>query len=208
MEATDLPASKEWTTIARWLIIGTLGYNIVEAVVALWSGWAAHSNALVGFGLDSVIESAAAGVMLWRLSVEARGASPDAIERAEARVRKFVGATFFGLVAYVGVKSVLTLIRQEAPSESWVGIGLAIASLIIMPVIALYKMKAADRIGSRALRSEARETLACSYLSLTLLLGLSLHAFSESLWWADPGAALLMVPWLIREGFEGFETES
>jgi len=130
------------------------------------------------------------------------------VKRAESRVHTFVGLTFFALAVYITIKSIFTLVRQDAPSESWVGIGLAIASLIIMPIIAFFKMKAANQIGSRALHSEAKETLACSYLSFTLLLGLSLHALSESMWWADPAAALLMVPWLVREGLEGFEQES
>lgn len=207
MDATDISGPGDWTKIALRLIIWTLLYNLVEAVVALWSGFAANSDALVGFGLDSVIEILASGVMLWRLRVEASGGAPETIEQAEARVHKFVGFTFFALAVYITVKSILTLVHQEVPSESWVGIGLAIASLIIMPGIAFYKMKAADHIGSRALHSEAKETLACSYLSFTLLLGLSLHAFSASLWWADPAAALFMVPWLIKEGLEGFEDE-
>lgn len=205
MTETGYSVIRDWAKIAYWLVAGTLIYNLLEAVVALWSGFAADSTALVGFGFDSIIESAAAGVLLWRVSMEANGAPPDAVERAEARVHKFVGLTFFLLALYVTGDSLSTLIRRDAPSESMVGIVLAIASLIIMPVIAFYKIKAAKKLGSEALHSEAKETLACSYLSFTLLLGLSANAFSESLWWADPTAALLMVPWLIREGKEGFE---
>ncbi|MFO7850083.1 MAG: cation transporter, partial [Spirochaetia bacterium] len=175
-------------------------------VVALWSGFKADSSALVGFGFDSVIESAAAAVLLWRVSMEAKGAQADEVERAEKRVHRFVGVTFFVLAIYVTVDSLHSLFTAAAPAESLVGIGLAVASLIIMPVISFFKLRAADRLNSPALRSEAKETLACSYLSFALLLGLTLHALSESLWWTDPAAALLMVPWLVHEGKEAFET--
>ncbi len=205
MTDTSYPVPRDWTKIAYWLVAGTLMYNILEAVVALWSGFVADSTALVGFGFDSIIESAAAGVLLWRVSMEAGGAPPEAVERAESRVHKFVGLTFFLLALYVTGDSISTLVRQDLPAESIVGIVLAVVSLIVMPVIAFYKIKTAKELGSEALRSEAKETLACSYLSFTLLLGLSANALSASLWWADPAAALLMVPWLVREGKEGFE---
>ena len=198
---------KDWAKIAYGLVLGTLFYNVVEAVVALWSGFAADSNALVGFGFDSIIESAAAGVLLWRVSVETGGGSEAEIEAAETRVHRFVGITFFLLAAYVTIDAIFTLINQQAPSESVIGIVLAILSLIIMPVLAYFKIKAANKLQSGALRSEAKETLACTYLSFALLLGLSLNALFEHLWWADPAAALLMVPWLIKEGFEGFEED-
>ena len=113
---------------------------------------------------------------------------------------------FFLLALYVSADAVLTLVRQTPPSESTVGIVIAALSLIIMPGLAFYKFRAADHLDSRALKSEAKETLACSYLSFTLLLGLLLNALF-GYWWADPAAALLMVPWLIREGLEGFEEE-
>ncbi len=181
-----------------------MAYNGAEAIVALWAGARARSIALVGFGLDSVIEIAAAAVVFWRVGVEARGANPDEVERAEGKVRRFVGITFFTLAGYVVVQAVRSLWWREAPSESIVGIGLAIVSLLIMPVIAVGKFRAARAMGSRALSAEAKETLACSYLSFCLLLGLAVHAV-VGWWWADPAAALLMVPWLVREGLEGFE---
>jgi divalent metal cation (Fe/Co/Zn/Cd) transporter len=183
-----------------------MGYNIIEAVVALWSGHRAESIALIGFGLDSLIEIAAGGVLLWRMTVQLRGAEEERVERAERRVRRFVGGTFFALAAYVAIESLWTLWTREAPAGSVIGIALAIASLIIMPIIALGKMRTAEAMGSKALRAEAKETLACSYLSFTLLVGLALNALA-GWWWADPVAALLMVPWLIHEGKEGFEEE-
>jgi divalent metal cation (Fe/Co/Zn/Cd) transporter len=195
-----------WIQRGLWLVAGTMAYNAVEAVVALWAGLAAGSIALVGFGLDSVIELAAASVVLWRMAIEARGADVERVERAEGRVRRFVGMTFLALAAYVLVQSAWGLWMADAPEESLVGLALAVLSLIIMPLIALAKFRVADAIGSRALRAEAKETLACSYLSFCLLLGLAANA-TLGWWWADPIAALLMVPWLIREGLEGFEDD-
>jgi divalent metal cation (Fe/Co/Zn/Cd) transporter len=185
-----------------WLVWATLGYNVVEAVIAIWAGTEAGSIALFGFGLDSVIECAAAAVLLWRLRVETKSEDTERIEAAERRVHRFVGMTFLALAAYVVAQAALTLASRSHPEASLVGIGLAAASLAIMPLIALAKMRVAARLHSGALRAEAKETLACAYLSLTLLLGLVLNA-AIGWWWADPVVALLMVPWLVREGLEG-----
>ena len=179
-----------------------MAYNVLEAVLAIGAGIAAASIALVGFGLDSMIELAAAGALLWRLRVEARGASPERVERTERRVGRFIGGTFVALALYVTAQAGWILWRGRAPEESPLGIALAVASLVIMPAIAWAKLRAADRLGSAALRAEAKETLACSYLSLTLLVGLAANAVA-GWWWADPVAALLMVPWLVAEGREG-----
>jgi divalent metal cation (Fe/Co/Zn/Cd) transporter len=198
---------RDWARIGLWLVGATLAYNVIEAVIALWFGAEAGSIALVGFGLDSGIEVAAAAVMLWRLWLETRGADPHTLERAERRVHRFVGFTFLALAGYVIVQAIATLWQQEAPQESWVGIALAGASLVIMPLVSLGKLRAAREIGSAALRAEAKETLACSYLSFALLLGLVANAVA-GWWWADPVAALAMVPWLVREGLEGIRGES
>ncbi|MGM0574750.1 MAG: cation transporter [Myxococcota bacterium] len=195
-----------WARIGLTLVIATLAWNVVEAGVALWSGIRADSSALVGFGLDSVIESVAAVVLLWRLSVEARGGDAEAVERAEGLVHKVVGVTFLVLATYVAGEAVWTLWEQKPPEESLVGIVLAAASLVVMPLVAWGKIRAAREIGSAALRAEAKETLACSYLSFALLLGLALNA-AAGWWWADPAAALVMVPWLVHEGREGLEGE-
>jgi divalent metal cation (Fe/Co/Zn/Cd) transporter len=190
--------------IALVLVLVTLAYNLVEAGLSLWAGLSARSVVLVGFGLDSVIECAAAGVLLWRLRLESRGVDERAVELAERRVHRFVGASFFALAAYVVGQAGWTLTGGEAPAESLLGILIAVASLIIMPLVAWGKLRAAREIGSGALRAEAKETLACSYLSFSMLLGLGANAL-WGFWWADPVAALAMVPWLIREGREGFE---
>jgi len=195
-----------WLRLGLVLVAGTMVYNAGEAIVALWAGVAARSVALVGFGFDSVIELAAATVVLWRMTIEARGADTIRVAHAENRVRRFVSVTFFVLAAYVLLQSIWMLWIQYPPSESAVGIVLALISLMVMPLVALGKFKVADAVGSRALYAEAKETLACSYLSFCLFFGLVANAVA-GWWWADPMAAILMVPWLVKEGLEGFEDE-
>ncbi len=200
------PSRTDWTKLATRLVVATIGYNLIEAAVALWSGYVAGSIALMGFGLDSVIECAAASLLLWRLRVEARGAEPEVIEQTERSVHRFVGITFVLLAAYVTLQAFWILLSRRPPEESTVGIILAAFSLMIMPLIAWGKIRAARAIGSAALSAEAKETLACSYLSLALLTGLAANSLA-GWWWADPAAALIMVPWLIREGLEGIRGE-
>lgn len=195
-------ASWTWERIAIWLVGSTLAYNIAEAGIALWFGTEAESVALVGFGFDSLIETAAAAVVLGRLWLEANGRDRSQIEETEHRVHRFVGATFIALATYVTIQSIWTLWGEATPAESPVGVLLAAVSLAIMPLVSLAKLRAAREIGSAALRAEAKETLACSYLSFTLLVGLGANA-TLGWWWADPAAALLMVPWLVKEGREG-----
>ncbi|HUO86704.1 MAG TPA: cation transporter [Thermoanaerobaculia bacterium] len=191
-----------WRRIGRRLVAVTMAYNAVEAVLAVGAGVVASSIALVGFGLDSVIELAAASVLFWRLGLEDRGAPAAEVERGERRVLRFVGGTFLALATYVTAQSLWMLWQRTAPDESPLGIALAVVSLLVMPLVAWGKLRAAREVGSSALRAEARETLACSYLSAALLAGLAANALA-GWWWADPAAALLMVPWLVREGLEG-----
>lgn len=195
-------SDKRWARIALVLVSTTLVYNVIEAIIALWSGAVADSIALISFGLDSSIETAAALVLLYRLWVEYRGADGERIQQVEHRVHQFVGATFILLALYVTGQAAWTLWHQDAPDESMIGIVLASASLVLMPLVSLGKLRAARELKSAALRAEAKETLACSYFSFTLLLGLVLNAWL-GWWWADPAAALCMVPWLIKEGREG-----
>jgi len=182
--------------MAVWLVAGTLGYNVVEGVVAVWCGRAAGSSVLVAFGLDSGIECVAAGVLLWRLR------APLHDERREAAARRIVGWTFIALTLYVIAEVGMTFFTRDRPRASVVGVVLGVASLIVMPGLSWAKLRVAARLGSKALRAEALETLACTYLSATLLVGLVANA-TLGWWWADPVAALLMVPWLVREGLEG-----
>ncbi|MGB2982286.1 MAG: cation transporter [Candidatus Bipolaricaulia bacterium] len=199
---TQTEDARRWTRIAVALVIGTLAYNIVEAGVALFSGIRAGSIALFGFGLDSVIESVAAAVLLWRLWHGVRGASETRLAELDARVYRIVGGTFVALAVYILFQAGWSLWTKAQPAESLIGIALAIASVIVMPLVSFGKIRAARRLGSRALLAEAKETIACSYLSLALLLGLLLNG-TLGWWWADPVAALLMVPWIVKEGIEG-----
>ena len=198
--------SQYWLRVGIILVVTTMLYNVVEASIALWAGVEAASIALIEFGSNSLIELTAAGVLIWRLRLEARGADAHQVDRADLLVHRFVGLSFIALALYVLIQSSWILWHQELPNVSYIGIMLAIASLIIMPLVSFGKLRAAAEVGSRALRAEAKETLACSYLSFTLLLGLGAYA-ALGWWWADPVAALLMVPWLIKEGLEGLWDE-
>jgi divalent metal cation (Fe/Co/Zn/Cd) transporter len=165
------PFSARWRRRALLLVAATAAYNAVEATFAVLAGWRARSIALVGFGLDSVIELVAALGLVWRLRLESRGAALERVERAERRVGRLVGWTFLLLALWVTVQAGWSLWTRAAPEESALGIAIAVASLIAMPLIAWGKLRAARELGSAALRAEARETLACAYLSFTLLLG-------------------------------------
>jgi|SRR5215813_7033114 len=186
---------------ALFLEYFTVGWNVLEGVIAITAGVLAGSIALVGFGLDSYIEVASAAVLIWRLR---KHGDEGEEERAEKRAILLVGISFFVLALYVTYESSKELIFQEPPAESLIGILLALVSLIAMPILAWQKKKVAAQIHSRALAADALETLACSYLSLTLLLGLGLNA-ALGWWWADPLAALAMVVFLLHEGWEAIE---
>ena len=167
------------------------------------SGLVASSVALVGFGLDSFIEVTAAAILIWRLSL-AEG--DERSERREQMAHRIVGATFIALAVYILAQSAYVFADGRQPEESGVGMALAVAATIVMPALALAKRRNAAGLGSRALIAEARETFACSYLSLTLFVGLAANALA-GWWWADVAAALAMVPWIAREGAEGLRAE-
>lgn len=195
--------SAVWLRIGLGLVVATMLYNVLEAGIALWAGVNAASLALVEFGLNSLIELAAASVLIWRLRLELRGGASDRVEYADRVVHRFVGVSFAGLALYVVGQAGWILWQRHVPDASLVGMLLAGASLVLMPLVSYGKLRAAAKVGSAALRAEAKETLACSYLSFTLLLGLASHA-AFGWWWADPAAALLMVPWLVHEAREAF----
>lgn len=211
--ACDGPAHRPEAPRAALLQTGvrlewfTIGWNSVEAVVAIGAGFLAGSIALVGFGLDSVIETAAGLMVLWRFLREAGGAQDAQVEGAERVALRFVGLTFLALGVYVLYESAGKLWRQEAPAESWIGIGLAVCSGIVMPFLAVRKRAVARALGSRALAADAVETLVCAYLSVTLLVGLGLNALA-GWWWADPLAALAMLPLIFKEGFEALSGDA
>ena len=176
----------------------TLAWNSLEAVIAIAAGWLAGSIALIGFGLDSLIEMSIGDVLLWRLSSDA---DPARRARAESRALQLVGWSFLLLAAYVAFDATRSLWLREAPDQSTIGIILAAFSLIVMPLLARAKRRIAARIASRALHADSRQTSICAFLSAILLAGLLLNAFA-GWWWADPIAALLMVPIIAREGWE------
>ena len=189
-------------SIARFLLLVTILYNFVEGVIALWSGIAAGSIALVAFGADSYIEVAAASLVLWRLGIE----DHEYAEVVEHRIVRFIGWTFMALAAAIVFRSAWALAEQSGAEESLVGIGLAIVSVTFMPLVAIWKLRVAARGNLQSIAIEAKETIACSYLSLTLLVGLVANAIL-GWWWLDTITALVLVPWLVREGLEGIRGE-
>jgi divalent metal cation (Fe/Co/Zn/Cd) transporter len=200
--ATSHPEASRAQLVRRGLRLEylTLGWNSLEAVIAIACGLVAGSIALVGFGFDSVIETMSGGVLLWRLRADRHAHRREEAERAAL---KLVGVSFFLLAAYVAFDAAKTLWTREAPEESLAGICLAVASLIVMPLLARAKRGVAAQIASRALHADSRQTSLCAYLSAILLGGLVLNA-SVGWWWADPVAALAMVPIIAREGWEAF----
>ncbi len=187
------------------LEVVTIGWNVVEALVAIAAGAAAGSIALVGFGLDSVIESISGVALYRRLTLERSGATAAENEAGERRALWFVGVSFLLIAGYVLYESAQTLIRRSAPESSTVGIVLAAISLVVMPVLGWAKRQTGRALQSRALIADATETFVCAYLSFALLLGLGLNA-ALGWWWADPVAALLMLPLIIHEGKEAIES--
>lgn len=184
----------------------TIGYNLLEAVVAVGAGLVAGSIALTGFGFDSLIEVTAAGALLWRFKRELGiGEGGEAHHAGFERKALFVVAlTFFALALYVVIQAVYDLTAGREAAESPVGIILAAVSLAVMPALAIAKQRVARALDSKSLASEAKETWLCSYLSLTLLVGLLLNALFG--WhWADPLAALAMLPLIVKEGLEALE---
>lgn len=179
----------------------TLAWNIAEAVVAVVSGVLAGSTALVGFGVDSIIESSSGAVLLWRLNDKADR------EDVEETALRLVGLSFLALAAWVGWDALGAVLNRDAPDESMVGIALAALSLVVMPILARAKRRVAQGLGSSALHADSRQTDLCAYLSAILLAGLGLNALL-GWWWADPVAGLIMVPIIVREGMAALRGEA
>ncbi|HYJ89365.1 MAG TPA: cation transporter [Pyrinomonadaceae bacterium] len=188
----------------RYLEYFTVGYNSLEGLIAIVAGLIAGSIALVGFGFDSFIEVVSGSVLLWRLSADV---DEERRERVEAISLKIVGACFVLLAIYVSYDSVTSLIRREAPDESVIGIALAAVSLVVMPLLVRAKRRVARAIKSRALIADSKQTELCTYLSAILLGGLLLNALL-GWWWADPAAALVMVPIIAKEGIEALRGDT
>ena len=182
----------------------TVVWNVVEGVVAIWAATSSGSDALLGFGLDSGIESLSGLVLIWRLNVERKHV--EKAEDAEGRALKLIGLTFFALAAFVAYESTTSLVNSEQPATSWVGIGITVLSIIVMPMLATRKERVGKAMGSRAVIVDSAETWACLYLSVVVLAGLALNALF-GWWWADPIAALFVVGFLAKSGLEAISAE-
>jgi divalent metal cation (Fe/Co/Zn/Cd) transporter len=182
-----------------WLGVGWHG---VEAAVAIGAGVVAGSIALVGFGADSLIESLAGVILLWRFA-----AARTSSEAAERRAQKLIGLSFYLIAAYVAFEATRSLFVGARPEASWIGIGLAALTLVTMPPLAIAKARVGEKLGSSATKSEGRQNMLCAYLSAALLVGLGANALF-GLWWADPVTALLIAGVAVKEGRESWRGES
>jgi divalent metal cation (Fe/Co/Zn/Cd) transporter len=187
-----------------WLNYATIAYNSIEAVVALIAGIVAGSVSLVGFGIDSVIEVTASGAAQWRLRADLDHTRRDQVERVTMRV---IGWSFLALAGYVTVDSLTSLWFREHPERSAAGLVILALSVIVMPALARAKRRVARKLASAALEADAMQTSLCAYLSVIALAGVALNALL-GWWWADPLAALAMVPIISKEGVEGVRGEA
>jgi divalent metal cation (Fe/Co/Zn/Cd) transporter len=205
MEMRSL-SSAERTALARHgrrLEYFTIAWNSLEGLVAIGAGVFAGSISLVGFGVDSFIEVTSGAALLWRMSGDDEGRR----EHREAITLRIVGVCFVALAAYVGYEAVRDLVSSSPPRPSRIGIGLAAVSLVVMPILARAKRHVARALASGAMRADARQTDFCMYLSAILLAGLALNLV-VGWWWADPIAALIMTPLIIKEGVSALRGDS
>jgi len=184
-----------------WIELVTIVWMVIEASVALSVGFATRSVSLQGFGLDSIVELIAGGILLWRLLIEQRGGSTERIDVAERRASWVTAISLFALAVYIVGDSAFAFVTRTQPEASWWGVGLALAAAIIMPLLWQGKLRVAKLIGSAALKADAACSVTCAYMSLTLLVGLLLNRLF-GWWWADPLAALALVYFLVQEGRE------
>ena len=180
----------------------TIIWNSREAVVAIVSGLSAGSISLVGFGFDSLIEVTSGAAVLWRMHLD----HPERREHAERISLRIVGGCFVALAAYIAVDSIKSLYQHERPEHSLPGIVLAIVSLIVMPILSRSKRRVGKELNSGAMQADATQTEFCTYLSAILLFGLGAN-WLLGWWWADPAAALLMVPLIAKEGLDGLRAK-
>lgn len=196
-----MPADlRRYALVLSWF---TLAYNLLEGVLSIVAGVIAGSVALIGFGLDSFVESLSAGVMIWRLR---RTGTSEEEERKERRAVRLIGWTFYIFAAYVLFEAGEKLYFREAPDPSLFGLIIAGVSLVVMPVLYAQKLRTGKALGLRSLIADSKETLACTWLSASLIVGLGLN-YLFGWWWADPAVGLLVAYFLVREGMEAFELE-
>lgn len=185
----------------EWL---TVGWNVVEAVIALGAAIGSGSIALLAFGLDSVVETASGVVILWRLRAERRAATVAEVERVEDLARRGVAISLWALAAFVAVDATLALLAREAPSTSAVGVVLLVLSIAVMRWLAVAKLDMGRRLHSHAVEADAAQTAACWQLSIVALAGLVLNAWL-GWWWADAVAAMALAVLIAREGYEAWQ---
>ncbi len=178
------------------LVAATITYNVVEAVVAIAAGAAASSIALIGFGLDSIIEVSSAAAVAWQFA----GRDPEHRERAALRV---IACSFFALAAYVTVEALRTLLGGAEPDHSTVGLVVVALSLVVMPMLSVAQRRAGRELGSASAVADSKQTLLCTYLSAAVLAGLLLNSLL-GWWWADPAAALVLAVLAVKEGREAW----
>jgi divalent metal cation (Fe/Co/Zn/Cd) transporter len=202
---TTLAAPERPRLLARALRLEylTVGWNLIEGVIAIAAALAAGSVALLGFGIDSFVESASGSVLIWRLLAERRSTDAERIEHVERRARRLVAASLALLAAYIAWDSITSILAGERPEPSLVGIVLAAASLAVMWWLAREKRRVGVALGSRAMTADAFQTDACFWLSLFLLVGIGANALF-GLWWADPLAAVGMTVFIAREAVEAW----
>jgi divalent metal cation (Fe/Co/Zn/Cd) transporter len=197
----DTAPQRRFAGIAIWLLVITIGYNVLEGVVAVAAGLSAGSVALTGFGFDSAIEVVAAAIVLWRLRAELRHGTVD--ERQERRAMRALAITFFALVVYIVAAGIRDLLTAARPETSLIGIGLTALSAVVMPLLAFYKRRNGQRLGSRLVVTDAVETRLCAWLSASTLAGLGLYALIG--WaWLDTVAGFVIAYFAIREGREAW----
>jgi divalent metal cation (Fe/Co/Zn/Cd) transporter len=185
----------------------TVAWNLVEGAISIAAGVAAGSVALVGFGIDSFVESASGSVLIWRLVAERRAADPGRIEQVERRAQQLVAGSLGLLATYIALDAVTSLLGGERPEPSVVGVGIALASLVVMWWLARAKRRVGHALGSRAMAADAFQTSACFWMSVVMLAGIGLNALF-GWWWADPVAALAMTGFILREAREAWLGET
>lgn len=194
-QLTDARRSKLHRRV-RFIVGFTISYNVIEAIVAIWAGSLASSAALIGFGLDSVVEVLSAAAIAWQFTRK----DPERWEKVTVRA---IGIAFFALAAYVTVDAVMALISQEGPDHSPLGLGITALSLVIMPLLAWFEVRTGRELGSKSVMADAKQLILCIYLSGAVFIGLVLNSLF-GWWWADSVAALVVAFLAIREGVEAW----
>ena len=200
-DAFSASGREGFVRLGVWMELVAILWMTIEAAIAIIVGFTTRSVSLQGFGLDSIVELIAGGILLWRLLVEQRGESVVHIERAERQAAWVTAFSLLALAVYIVGNSALSFLTQTKPESSWWGVSLAVAAAIVMPILWQGKLRVAKRIGSAALKADAACSVTCAYMSLTLLAGLTLNRIF-GWWWADPLAALALVYFLVQEGRE------